>query len=74
MSNIKELMALLQALPFPFPHTLLTSDACLFSPSSGCHTAYMLEQRCTWLGKDKQMTQVLVSLHTFSYKQILVNK
>ena len=71
---MKETMALLQALPFPFPHTLLTSDACLFSPSSACHTGYMLEQRYTWLGKDKQMTQVLVSLHKFSYKQILVNK
>ena len=76
MSNMKETMALLQALPFCFPHTPLTSDACLFSPSSACHIGYMLQQRYTWLGKVKQMTQVLhvVSLYKFSYKQILVKK
>ena len=77
MRNMKDTMALLQALPFPFPRTPLTSYACLFSPflsvSSACHTGYMVEQRCTWLGKDKQMTQVLVSLHKFSYKQMLIN-
>lgn len=77
MRNMKDTMALLQALPFPFPCTPLTSYACLFSPSlsvsSACHTGYMVEQRYTWLGKDKEMTQVLVSLHKFSYKQMLIN-